>query len=121
MLIAPSKLIESEAQSFKGQCYYYTLLSSRNLQPSQVLTEICSKIFQDLKKVRFQEEGDVSIAIIENKFYFIIQKIDPSLNLLIYYNLTDESIKTLLENTIVKIKWLSFGWMSPQELDRFEG
>jgi len=121
MLIAPSKLIESEDQSFKGQCYYYTLLSSRNLQPSQVLTEICSKLFQDLKKVRFQEEGDVSIAIMENKYYFIIQKIDSTLNLLIYYNLTSESIKQLLENTIVKIKWLSFGWMSPQELDHFEG
>ena len=120
MLIAPSKLIESEDQSFKGQCYYYTLLSSRNLQPSQILNEICSKLFKILKKVKFQEEGDVSVAIMENKFYFIIQKINPSLNLLIYYNLTDESIKHFLENAIVKIKWLSFGWITPQELDRFE-
>ncbi len=121
MLIAPSKLIESEDQSFKGQCYYYTLLSSRNLPPIQVLTEICSKLSQDPKKVKFQEERDISIAVVENKFYFIIQKIDPSLNLLIYYNLTTESIKQQLENAIIKIKWLSLGWMSPQELDRFEG
>jgi hypothetical protein len=120
MVIAPSKLIEEEELPADGQYYYYSLLSSRDLKPIQILIEICSRLFHDQDKITLDENGNTAFAIVEKKFHFIIQKIDPSLHLLIYFNLSNESTKQALENIIAKIKWLSFGWMSPEDLSRFE-
>lgn len=123
MGINPSKLINDEDLFIDRQYYHYSLLSSRDVKPAEILFEIFSRLFQEPKdKIKFLDrEDDISIATIEKRFHFIVQKIDPSLYLLIYFNLSNVSVKQPLENTIAKIKWLSFAWMSPDDLDSFEG
>jgi hypothetical protein len=114
------KLVSEEDFPKDKQCYYYSILCSRDLKPIQLLNEICSKLFLGNQKINFQELEEISIASVEKKFHLILKKTDPSIYQLIYFKISNESIKEKLESIISKIKYITFGWMAPDDLGKFE-
>lgn len=120
MSLAPSKLIESE-KGFEGRpCYYYSLLCSKEVTPHVLLSEILTRLHPRSNEINIRDEDDITSAKIGDKFQFFMQKVADSTYLLVYFNLSNISIKQALENVITKIKWLSFSWMSPRDLDSLE-
>jgi hypothetical protein len=121
-MIKSSDLIETSDILSDRPYYHYLLLSSKDVKPSTITREIFSYIFHNLgERLIFSKDNEtISVVTVLKKFQFIIQKIDAAQYLLIYYNLSNESIKQPLENAIARIKWLVFTWMSPEDLDSFE-
>jgi len=114
------KLVSEEDFPKDKQCYYYSILCSRDLKSIQILNDICSRLSLGDQKINFQENEEISIASVEKKFHLILKKIDPSIHLLIYFNLSNVSIKEKLESIIARIKYITFGWMAPEDLGKFE-
>src|SRR5208337_1993887 len=114
------KLVSEEDFPKDKQCYYYSILCSRDLKSIQILNDICSRLLLGNQKIIFQENDEISIATVEKKFHLILKKIDPSIYLLVYFNISNVSIKEKLESIIARIKYITFGWMAPDDLGKFE-